>query len=81
MRRLSWKRSDTELRKAGSQRGLESVITEGSVLEESRETGSETGGMRLAWGRRNADGVRVSIGQFMRMKTHEFMPNCHFILC
>lgn len=34
MRRLSWKRLETELRKAGSQRRLESVITEGSVLEE-----------------------------------------------
>lgn len=81
MKRLSWKHSETELRKAGSQRGLESVITKGSVLEESRKTGSETHGMRLAWGIKNADGVKVSIGHFMRMKTHEFMPDCHFFLC
>lgn len=80
MRRLSWKRSGTELRKAGSQRRLESVVTEGSVLEESRETGSETQGTRLAWGR-GTQRVRVSIGQFMRMKTRDSMPDCHFILC
>lgn len=69
------------IKKGRKPKRTESVITEGSVLEESRETGSETHGTRLAWGRRNADGVRVSIGQFMRMKTRKFMPDCHFILC
>lgn len=47
-RRMKSKLSEAELREAGSQKGLDCVITEGSVLEESREMGSETHVKRLA---------------------------------
>lgn len=57
------------------------MITEGSVLEESREVDSETHVKSLARGRRKADGVMASIGKFMRIETHEFMPDCHLTLC